>query len=254
MQPAFANVGKATRLRPKVSIYANVAGSDIEKGALIQEPLIATVATDGGAAVLGTNSTRRVIGVTTKKIDVSSEIGLLSDGSLWQSQYQHELVLADDVVFNVEYDLTDTMAVASVSTTDITITGVETGIYGGAVLAVGGTGIGELNFIKATSTNTLSCYNNPNYDATTTLIKILPENWKLAKLSSDATKFGTDAAAGALPVKILETVIQLENGVVQKLDFDKHDQTVFSADGTNLDNIKVIAKVIFRNIANAEEA
>lgn len=257
MEPAYQNIGKTARLA-KFSVYANVAGSDINAGALLTKGAAGSESTHGNCLVLASGEADNVVGIVQKGIDVSAEIGLLSDGSIYNEGYKHEVLLADGMVFRVEYDQADTMAVAGVSGADITVTGIDTSLVGGAVLAISGSGIGELNFIKSLSTNTITCFQNHNYDTDTVLIKLLPANHTAAvmKLNTTADKIGSDPGnSNTAHVEVIRTYVELSNGTVQDLNREKHDQATFlKADGATLDNAKFYSDVVFKNVANLTSA
>lgn len=223
----------------KYPVFGNA--SNINVGAAVMRG--ATPGTNQPFAILATGALADVIGVievthTSASAADDSNVG----GTLYTTR---SMVINPFAVFRIEYDLTDTMAVASTSGTTVTITSIEDNIDGGYVYAVSGTGAGRLAFITAADGSTVTTKETTGWDSTTTLIKILPLWHQLVKLNSTADKIGTDAAAGSGLVTVLGSYIESDSIPHQPLDPTKHSGLT----GLNSLNVKFSADIIFRNHA-----
>lgn len=220
----------------KVPIYG--AGADISQGALIM--LGATADTDLGLAIKGASAATNSIGCLVGLHDYSVVGDSLVAGTSW---VYADVELNDQYTpLWVEYDKTDTMAVASTSGTTVTVTSLEDNIDTSWLYAVSGTGAGKLAFLTASASGSATSKTATSWDSTTTLIKILRFGHGLAKLNTAATAIGTDAAAGSWTVCVLETYFQADGYPLQLLDPTKHDNLT-------LTNARFFAKLVARDTA-----
>lgn len=129
----------------------------------------------------------------------------LVDGTVWQL-CDVELPMPC-YIDTIEYDQTDTMAVASTSTTTVTVTSLEDNIDTSWLYGVSGTAAGLLTFVQTSASGSCVTKTSSGWDSTTTLIKILRLFHKLGKIALVAGKpdmLGTDAAAGSWTIRVMQ--------------------------------------------------
>lgn len=132
-----------------------------------------------------------------------------------------EVELIDEYkILEVEYDQTDTMAVASNSGTTLTITSLEDDIDGSWIY---NTTVKELSYLVASASGSATQKTAMGWSANDTCIKILRLFHPLVKYNTARTMLGTDAAAGTGTVCILENYIEDVNIGKVQLDPTKHD-------------------------------
>jgi len=217
------------------------AAANINEGAVVIRG--ATPGTDQPFAILGAGALADVLGVMAE-LHTNTVSG--DDSNVGGTNYTRKKVIINPfAVFEAEYDQADTMAVASTSSTTVTITSIEDNIDGGYVYAVGGTGAGRLAFITAADGSTVTTKEATGWDSTTTLIKILPLFHQVAKFNSTQDKIGTDAAAGSAAITILENYIESDS--IAKVTMNPVSHSGLT--GLNSVNVKFSAEVIFRNHA-----
>ncbi len=140
-----------------------------------------------------------------------------------------ELVIPGTIL-SAEYDLsTGLIDVASASGAAITISGIEDNINGGWLLATAGPGVGHLGFIITSSSTVATLASAPAtaFTSATDVIKILAPGHTLAFLSTDRTKFSSQAAAGTATVRVLYNEFDANgNGGWQRLEPPKQDGTI----------------------------
>ncbi len=220
----------------KVPIYGGAA--DIVKGAGIM--LGATAETDLGTAIKAASAGADFLGCLVGLHDYSVVGDTVVAGTNWVLA---DVELADQYSpILVEYDLADTMAVASTSGTTVTITSLEDNIDTSWLYAVSGTGAGKLAYLATSASGSAVSKTATGWDSTTTVIKILRFGHPLAKLNSAGTKIGTDAAAGSWTICILETWFEAQGYPLQLLDPTKHDNLTLTSP-------RFYAKLLVRNTA-----
>lgn len=231
----------------KVPIYT---AADIQKGALVMPGVTTTdsSAKDLSCAILADATAANAIGYLTSLFDYSVE-------GTTDVYTATKLVLAEvQPVFNfpiigMEYDLTDTMALAGdESSKTITITNLEDNIDGSWLYFVGGTAIGQLRFVvtSAAGSCVINTACNPEADTGDTCIKILRTFHTLLKLTTTRNKLGTDAAAGGWTGLVLGNYICRGNSAWERLDQSKHELNGLNADGVN---VNFHAELLIRSTA-----
>lgn len=212
-----------------------VAAADIAQGAILMPGV--TADTNLGTAILGTTAIADAIGFLRSKYTYSATNTSNAGGT----QYVFvEVELADQYTpIEVEYDQTDTLAVASTSGTTVTITSLTDDIDGSWLYAVSGTGAGKLAWCVSTASGSAVTKNATGWDSTTTCIKIMKLFHQLVKINTAGTKIGTDAGDGSWTVCILENWIEY-NGKKEQLDPTKHDNVTFT-------NPRFYSKLLVRN-------
>ncbi len=220
----------------EVPIYGGAA--DIAQGALIMPGV--TAGTDLGLAITASGAAADSIGALVALHDYS----VVGDSSVLGTSWVYGRVELNDqyTPFNVEYDQSDTAAVASTAGTTVTITSLEDNIDTSWLYAVSGTGAGKLAFLTASASGSATSKTATGWDSTTTVIKILRIFHQLAKLNTAATKIGTDAAAGSWTVCILENMFEANGYPLQRLDPTKHDNLTLA-------NPRFYANLLVRNTA-----
>lgn len=202
-----------------VSVPITGSGSAVADGTMMMRGV--TADTDLGLVIpisgAGANALGRLLGAHATANDS------LVAGTTWTYR---EIELLDCIYTEmVEYDQADTMAVASTSGTNITITSLENNIDTGWLYAVSGTGAGKLAFLTASASGSATSLTATGWDSTTAVIKIVPIMHGLVKYSNTTrgTKIGTDAAAGSGAVRVWETWFEAKGISLQQLDPTKHD-------------------------------
>lgn len=220
-----------------VPLYSTV---DIVQGAAVMPGV--TADTDLGAAILLTVAGADAIGTLRGKYTyaATSTGRWLAAGTAY---YEQEIELFDQYTpVEIEYDQADTMAVASTSTTTVTVTSLEDNIDTSWLYAVAGTGAGKLAYLAASASGSATSISSTGWDSTTTLIKILRPFHPVVKITTAATKIGTDAAAGSWTVCVLENYFEAPGYGKVRLNPLKHDNiTVLNA--------RFYCKLLVRNTA-----
>jgi hypothetical protein len=231
--------GAGAEIRRSYPIYAS---ADAVKGAGFI--LGATPGTDGGCVILATGACADFFGILNEEYDYSEE----GSSVVGSSEVTKEFVINPFGVYEIEYDLTDTMAAThAADSTALTLTNLEDNIDGAFLYVVSGDAIGQLRSLTASGAGscTLKTAYSPALAVADTLVKILPRGHGLAKLNSAATKIGTDVAAGSAVVRIVESWIKRKNQAKEVLAFSKHSGL------SGLDDLGVIfsSYILFRDSA-----
>lgn len=179
----------------KVPLYGGAA--DIADGALIMPG--ATADTNLGLFIVGASTGPDALGTLRGLHDYS----VVGDSNVNGTSWVYGTVELCDRYqpLEVEYDQSDTMAVASNSGTTLTITSLEDNIDTSWIY---NTTKKELAFLTASASGSATQKTAMGWEANDTCIKILRLGHQVAKLNSAATKIGTDAAAGTWTVMIME--------------------------------------------------
>lgn len=136
----------------------------------------------------------------------------------------HPLTLfSSATVLQIDYSLVSTVAVVSQTTTTTVVTSFEDNFDGGYYYVNAGTGIGQLMFIKASSSGNITTGTAPtvSLDSTSKLTKVLPffhtkPVWKINTTTVPNTLDST-AAIGTGRASVVGQYI-VKNGAVSRLD------------------------------------
>lgn len=133
----------------------------------------------------------------------------------------------------------------AVSTTTITLTSLEDDIDTGGLYVAAGTGIGQINYLTAAGAGsaTLKAAFTTDLDTSSKVVKILPRFHQLGSLNSDGTKLSSQAAAGAVQVSIVDTLIE-RNGRREQFNPVKHSALTGLS---GLHSFRIYAVMAFRN-------
>ena len=223
MKILHSHAAKSTIIRVPI----DSAGTTLKSGALLTMGVTAAsnmgafivsgaAAADAVAILLGPDFPAAANGSVAAEVDSTIEDGLL------RTTREVELLHPGDLVA-IEYDLTDTVAIASGTTTTgvITTSDEETGCWH---YYVAGTGIGQLAYIKSYSGDTATYKSalTTAPDATATAIRILAPGRTLVKLNTTANKLGTDAGDGSADFLVLRNEIKYDGVDWIELDYVKH--------------------------------
>lgn len=216
------NIKKISCLRYTLPIYAT---ADIKDGALLMigqtggtDKGFLVKASDGGSGIPNAFATMAAL------YDYSELGSSASDGSAWVLR-DVKPIFEDANVMEIDYDLTDTMALAGdESSKVITITSLEDNLDTGWLYCVSGTGIGQLRYIAASQSGqcTFKTAGSPEWLTGDTCIKILPFFHTVIKLNSDSLQIGTDAAAGTWKANVIANYIE-RSGQKEQLSPLVHD-------------------------------
>lgn len=211
------------------------AGTTLQVGAMMMAG--ATAETDLGVAIVGASTGPDTIGVLKEQF-ASTSTDTAVAGTTWTRKAIE--VCTPMYVLDSDYDIADTMAVASTSTTTVTITSLEDNIDTSWLYAVTGTGQYGAYFIATSAAGSCTTKTATAWDNTTTCIKVLRIFHQLAKLNTAATKIGTDAAAGTFTCLVLNNYV-IKGGKRFMLDPVLHNGLTFDA-GT-----RIVAQIGVRN-------
>lgn len=223
--------GKMSLLFPVSGAGANIPlGTPLMKGA--------SGGTNFGVAIPVTaTSNARAIGLLAEKhvfassgdattatlVSWFAQNGQLSTGNVAFPSHPLEL-LSTAVVMRVEYSLASTVAVVSNTTTTVVVTSFEDNYDGGWIYVNAGTGIGQLFFVKASSSGNITIPATPttSLDSTSKLTKIMPffldtPVWKI-NTSTVPTILDSTAATGTGRAVCLGSFLQKGDGIAQQLD------------------------------------
>ena len=195
------------------------AASAIKKGSLLIPGV--TADTDLGLLKLATAAGTGSVGFLDKAIAAAdTDSSVLGTGwNLQDVELIHPFYVTD-----VEYDQSTTMAVASNSSTTLTVTSLEDNIDTSWVYATTGTKAGYLSFLVSSAAGSATEKTAMGFSTDTTLIKILRLFHRVAYLNSTFDKIGTQAAAGSWTTRILGNKFKV-NGRWSHLDPRYHDNT-----------------------------
>lgn len=204
----------------KVAIDGN--GTDINAGALLTMGV--TAASNMGAFIISGAAGADAVGILLNKHDqpTVNPDSTIEDG-LVRTMEEVEMLMPGDLVA-IEYDQTDTVAVASGSTTTgaITTSDEETGCYH---YYVAGSGIGQLAYIKSYSGDTATYKSALTTDPSTsspTVIRIVAPGRTLVLLNSTRDKLGTDNTEGTCDFLVLRNEMKYAGKEWTELDYTIH--------------------------------
>lgn len=185
---------------PLMSVSVDGNGTDIIDGALVMAG--ATAGTNTSAVILATGASADAVGVMQGLHDASVDTDTTPDDGLIDIRRDVSPFVPGCTVA-IEYDQSDTaIQDGGGSSTTITGTNLEDDIDGGWIYMVSGTGIGQLFYIKSstTSTATIKSAAGTTPASSDTFIKILPIFHAKFKLNSTSDKIGTDLAVPGSPL------------------------------------------------------
>lgn len=213
-----------------IPFYGN--GAAIIQGAGVMRG--ATPGTNQGFAILATGACTDFWGVAQElHALVAAGADTKQDGTAYVSR---KAIINPFAVWRAQYDAADNMAVASTSTTTVTVTSLEDDIDGGWLLG----NDGVLQYLVASAAGSATSKTSSGWTSANTLIKVLPVNHQLGKLTATGEQIGTDAAVGTATITVIENWIQARGLPLQRLDPTKHS-------GLTLTSAKVFSSIIFRN-------
>ncbi len=211
------------------------AAVTLQVGALMMAGV--TAETDLGVAIVATSAGADVIGVLKEQF-ASTSTDTAVAGTTWTRKAIE--VAVPMFVLDSDYDLADTAAVASTSSTTVTITSLEDNIDTSYLYAVSGTGAYQINFLATSASGSCVTKTATGWDSTTTVVKVLRIFHQLVKLNTAATKIGTDAAAGSYTALVLNNYV-IRAGKRFMLDPVLHSGLTFDA------ATRIVAQIGVRN-------
>lgn len=140
----------------------------------------------------------------------------------------NKCIVNPGAVYLAEYDQADTMAVASTSTTTVTVTSLEDDIDTGWIFMVTSAVTGNDANLRqltasASGSATMDSALAGGNETSGTAIKILPVNHRLVKLNAEATGIGSDAAAADnVSLHVVENYVADDGISFQPLRARKH--------------------------------
>lgn len=209
------------------------AAVDIVAGAVVMRG--ATGETDHGLLVVGAGALADVVGVLEELHDYSVSGDSLLAGTAY---VKRKVTINPFAVYLAQYDSSDTAAVASTSTTTVTITSLEDDIDAGWLLG----NDGQIQWLAASASGSATSKSSSGWTSANTVLKVLPLFHQLGKINTAADKLGTDAAAGSGLIVVLENYIEADGVKMEPLDPTKHSGVTYS-------NPKVFSDIRFRDHA-----
>lgn len=176
-----------------------------------------TPGTDGKSAIVAASAVADAIGALQLAV---TSFGAISTGAMFNDTNQKAICIDPNAIYEVEYDQTDTMAVASSSGTNVVVTSLEDDIDGASLFD---TVAYLFASVVASTSGSCTTVSTTSWTSSATLIKILPRNHLLAKLSSDGTKIGTDAAAGSADIWVLDSWVMSNSIPKEKIQPRLHN-------------------------------
>lgn len=212
-------------------VYGN--GAAIKEGALVARG--ATPGTNQGFAILAPTGLAAVLGICGElHALVAAGLDSKQDGTVYTPR---KILVNPFAVMLAEWD-TGVIAVASTSTTTVTITSLEDDIDGGWLLGSDG----QIQYLVASAAGSATSKTATGWTSATTVQKITPLFHATTTLSSDATKLNQAAAAGSGKSRIIQNYIKAVGIPFQPLDPTKHS-------GLTMTTPKVFSDVIFTDHA-----
>lgn len=200
----------------KVAIDGNA--SVIDAGALLTQGL--TAASNMGAFIISGAAAADAFGILLNAHAVADDATI--ETGVTRVLKDVEMLAPGDLVA-IDYDTTDTVAIASGSTTTgvITTSDDETGCWH---YVVSGAGIGQLAYIKsyATDTSTYKSALTTAVDSTSVVIRIVAPGRILVKLNAARTKLGTDNTEGTADFFVLRNEFSYLGQDWEELDYTTH--------------------------------
>jgi hypothetical protein len=212
-------------------IYGGAA--DILEGAVVIRG--ATPGTDGSQLITGAaTACADVVGVLNELHDYSVSGDSAIAGTTWVLR---KVIINPFAVYRAEYS-TGAIAVASTSTTTVTVSSLEDNIDGGWLLGDDGL----LEFLTASAAGSCTSKTASGWTSANTLQKILPLFHQLGVIATGGANLNHAAAAGTATISVLENWIQAKGIPRQRLDPTKHS-------GLTLTSAKIYSDIVFRNHA-----
>lgn len=204
----------------KMPIDSN--GTDLAAGALLTMGV--TAGSNMGALIISGAAAADAVGILLNQFRNSVEVDSTIETGAVRTLADVEMLAPGDLVA-VEYDLTDTVAVASGSTTTgvVTSSDDETGCW--HYYVSGATNSGYLAYIKSYSGDTATYKSALAADpslGSPVVIRIVAPGRTLVKLNTAATKLGTDAGEGTADVLVLKNEFAYDGQDWIELDYVKH--------------------------------
>lgn len=225
---AICMVAENPNAKQRLVLPVSGAGSNIPVGTLMM-PGVTNNTNEGVAIPITATSNAYVLGVLVEKHNFSASgdatqatlVSWFPNGQLGSGNTQfpsREIELCDNgVILRVDYSLVSTVAVASATTTVLTITSEVAGLGGGFVYVNAGTGIGQLGFIKqsAAGSQTLTSALTTTLDSTSKLTKVLRHFYRapiwLANTTTVPATLDSVAGNGSGVANILGAYMQRNN-------------------------------------------
>lgn len=181
-----------------------------------------TAASNMGALILSGAAGADAFGILLNEFTNAANVDSTIEDGLVRTLADVEMLAPGDLVA-IDYDLTDTVALASGSTTTgvVTSSDEETGCWH---YFTAGSGLGILAYIKSYATDTAtykSAITDPS-SSSPTLIRIVAPGRTLVKLTTDRTKLGTDAGEGTCDFLVLRNEYKINGQDWTELDYTVH--------------------------------
>jgi hypothetical protein len=214
-----------------VPYYGN--GAAILNGAAVMRG--ATPGTNQGFAIVATGALASLIGVTNElKALVAAGADSKQDGTAYTPM---KVIINPWAVYRAQY-ATGAIAVASSSTTTVTITSLEDDIDGGWLFGSDG----QLQYLTASASGSCTSKTATGWTSAITVQKVLPMWHLLGTLGATAVNLDHAAAVGSGLISNLDNYVQARGIPLQRLDPTKHS-------GLTLTSGKLFSDIHFRTLA-----
>lgn len=213
-----------------IPVYGN--GAAIVDGALVMRG--ATPGTNQGFAILAASGWAGAIGVIQETHAlVSAGADSKQDGTAYTFR---KVVINPWAVYRAQYD-TGAIAVASTSSTTVTITSLEDDIDGGWLFG----NDGQLQYITTASAGSCTTKSATGWTSANTVQKVLPMFHLFGTLDTTAVKLNHAAAVGSGLLANLDNWVEARGIPRQRLDPTKHS-------GLTLTSVRLFSDVHFRDM------
>lgn len=193
----------------------------------------ATPGTNGGQLITGAaTACTDTVGVLQQLHDYSVVGDSLILGTAW---VQEKVLINPFAVYRAQYSA-GAIAIASVSTTTVTITSLEDNIDAGWLLGSDG----QIQFLTASAAGSASSKTNSGWTSAITVQKILPVFHQLGTIATGGADLNHAAAVGIASIVNLDNWIQARGIPLQRLDPTKHS-------GLILVNPKIYSDIRFKS-------
>ena len=179
-------------------------GSDIVDGALVE--LGQTVTSNKGHVIISSAAGADAIGVKLGIHDFSADADSTPEDGLINVIGKIEYALPGCIIAAEYADAADDdVAVASSTSTVVTITSLEDDIDYGWLFCRAGTGVGQLGYLVASASGNCTLKNalTTQLDSTSLVIKILPVGHRLLFMNPERDLLASQAAVGTFAARIV---------------------------------------------------
>lgn len=226
-------ISKSTSISRIAQIPLSGAGTDIPDGTLIMKGV--TAGTNLTVGIVATSVCGNAIGVLIGKFTASGNDSTPATGVTETRGAVELLTPGDFLEAELINDASNDVDVASATSTVLTVTSCEDFGEGGWVYVRAGTGVGQLLYIKSSTSGTwtIKSASTTTLDSTSKLLVMRPRLYELVEIDSTGVYIKSTAAAGNWKAFVLDNQFKSagDEGWIQ-LDPTKHHNLQFGDPAT----------------------